>query len=181
MSCSISKQNLAGNERSFKLTDSLLAGNTRVMVHNETLSLNRSVFPCPSAYLYNQRKLFTITIHKQAGCPVNTEIAFQKVKGRHCLEPSYLSLMSSEHHVASYPQAVVNILIRVRTGRPWNLGLIAGKVTRLASSQNIPDRPAQPVLSVVKNGRGVRLITNSHLMPIYSSPLLLEQILCYFN
>jgi hypothetical protein len=150
------------------------------MVHNETLFLNRSVFPCPSAYQHNQRKLFTITTLKPAGCPVNTENVFQKFKGRHCLEPSYSSLMSSEQHVASHPQAVVNIVIRVRDGRPWDLGVIAGRVKSLAS-QNITDRPAQPLFSVVKNGRSVRLITNSHLVPIYSSPLLLEQTLCYFN
>jgi len=58
--------------------------------------------------------------------------------------------MSSEQYVASHPQAVGNIVIRVRAGRPWNLGLIAGRVKRLASSQNIPDRPAQPLFSMLK-------------------------------
>lgn len=151
------------------------------MVHNETLFLNRSVFPCPSAYQHNQRKLFTITTLETAGWPVNTEIAFQKFKGAHRLEPSYSSLMSSEQYVASYPQAVGNIVITVWAGRPWDLGLIAGRVKRLASSQNIPDRPAQPLFSDVKYGRGVRLITNSHLVPTNSSPLLLERNLWYSN
>lgn len=120
------------------------------MVHKETLSWNRSVFPCPSAYQRNQRKLFTITTIKPAGCPVNTEFAFQNVKGRHCLEPSYSSLMSSKQYVAFHPQAVGIIVIRVRTGRPWDLGLIARRIKRLAFSRNIPHRLAQPLFSVVK-------------------------------
>jgi hypothetical protein len=89
--------------------------------------------------------------------------------------------MPCEQYVASHPQAVGKILIRVRAVRPWDLGLVAGSVKRLASSRNIPDRLAHPLFSVVKNGRGVRLITSSNLVPIYSSPLLLEQTLCYFN
>lgn len=146
-----------------------------MMVRNETLFLNRSVFPCPSAYQHNQRKLFNIMTHKPTGLPVNTETAFHKVKGRHCLEPSYSSLMSNQQYVASHPQAVGNVMMRVQAGRPWDLGLIAGRVKRLASCRNIPDRPAQPLFSDVKMAGGVRLITNRYLVPTYSSPLLLEQ------
>jgi len=58
--------------------------------------------------------------------------------------------MSSQQYVASNPQAVGNVVMRVQAGRPWDFGLIAGRVKSLAPCRNIPDRPAQPLFSDVK-------------------------------
>jgi hypothetical protein len=46
--------------------------------------------------------------------------------------------MLSEEYVAFYPHAVVGVVVRIRAGRPWNLGLIACKEKKLASSPKIP-------------------------------------------